>query len=102
MRSLLFFLTILVLFSCSTSENNPEDFREQVEAFADRIETDLANGKIGVLDIHFDKGVFVNRVINDAYWDEQLKLAGEEAYKADYKSNLMRSLSLAGLFFKRN
>jgi hypothetical protein len=98
MRSLLFFLTILVLFNCSTPENNPEDFREQVEAFADRIETDLANGKIGVLDIHFDKGVFVNRVINDAYWDEQLKLAGEEAYKADYKSNLMRSLSLAGLF----
>ena len=98
MKFLAYIALLLFLAGCAEPKANPEDLRPQVEVFADRIETDLANGKIAVLDMHFDKGVFVDRVVNDPYWDEQLKLADEEGYKQNYRNNLLRNLSLAGLF----
>lgn len=100
MKNTLFLLPLLLLLGCAEPQAHLENQRLRVEAFADRIETDLANGKIGVLDMHFDKGIFVDRVVNDAYWDEQLQIAGQENYKVNYKANLIRNLSLAGLFLR--
>jgi hypothetical protein len=98
MKYLILSLTLISLISCQQTPESPEALRPRVESFAQRIETDLAESKVGVLDMHFDKGVFVNRVVNNDYWDDQLKLLKAEDYKQNYREQLMRELTLAGLF----
>ncbi len=46
----------------------------------------------------FDKGEFVHRVVDDNYWDEQLEQLNARNYKREFSEQLMRELSLAGLF----
>jgi hypothetical protein len=98
MKYLFLSLTLLSLLACQQTPKSPETLRPQVESFADKIQNGLAEGKVGVLDMHFDKGVFVDRVVDDRYWDEQLKLLKAEDYKQNYRQQLLRELSLAGLF----
>jgi hypothetical protein len=99
MKYLFLSLTLLSLLACQQTPKSPETLRPQVESFADKIQNGLAEGKVGVLDMHFDKGVFVDRVVDDRYWDEQLKLLKAEDYKQNYRQQLLRELSLAGLVF---
>ncbi len=69
-----------------------------VKDFAAKISTDILAGHISVLDLHFDKGTFVKRVVTDAYWDEQLAAQDNKTYKTDYEKQLLTELSLARMF----
>jgi len=88
----------ILAIGCKPKTHPAEALRPQVEEFADRIETDLANGRIGVLDMHFDKAVFVSRVVDDQGWDNFLADNNLLTYKEEYKTNLTQTLTLGGLF----
>lgn len=99
MKPALFFpFLALLAISCKPKVHPAEALRPQVEEFADRVETDLANGRIGVLDLHFDKNAFVSRVVDDEGWDNYLSENSLLGYKDDYKKNLTHNLTLGGLF----
>ena len=94
----LYALLAIAAIACKPKPHPAEALRPQVEEFADRIETDLANGRIGVLDLHFDKSAFVKLVVDDQGWDNYLSENSLSDYKEDYKTNLTRNLTLGGLF----
>ena len=95
-----FFLVAIGLFlwSCSDKKPSRDEKKTQVKGFAFKIQEGLMQGRVGILDLHFDKQAFVNRVTNDAFWDEELKKLGNETYKPEYKTQLLRELTLAGMF----
>lgn len=98
MKLLSYIALLGFIAACNNPKESPEVYRTRVEAFADRIESDLANGKLSVLDLHFDKGTFVNRVVSDPIWDKQLTSQKALDYKQSYQQDLMQQLSLGGLF----
>ncbi len=97
----IFLFAVCVTFFCSAcnTNNTQEDkSKSRIETFAKKIETDLKKGRTVVLDLNFDKATFVNRVVNDKYWDEQLDILKNRTYKPEYKAQLMQQVSLANMF----
>lgn len=97
-RFALFTSTVVMLPSCNEPALKKDVQRQQVEAFSDKIEAGFAAGKVGVLDLHFDRQAFVDRVTNDVYWDERLTDIGNTSYKAEYRQQLIQEMTLAGMF----
>lgn len=99
MRFLGFLLVALTtLISCTSSSSESENTKSRVQGFANNVESELKDGHLVVLDKHFDKATFVNRVTNDSYWDEQLEILGSNTYKSNYRDQLLREISLAKMF----
>lgn len=94
----LFTSIAVMLASCNEPALKQDVQQKQVEAFSDKIEAGFAAGKVGVLDLHFDRQAFVDRVTNDVYWDQRLEDIGNTSYKAEYRQQLMQEMTLAGMF----
>lgn len=99
-KLLLIGIAAAFFFSCKKKETKPTlaEQEARVEAFAEKIATEMNDGRVNVLDKHFDKGVFVNRVVNHQYWDEFLRESGDTIYKSDFKQKLFMELTLGRMF----
>jgi hypothetical protein len=99
MRYLISSLFLFVVFTaCQNAESNLDLEKARVTEFTNTIVNGLKESHPAVLDLHLDKTAFVNRVVNDNYWDEQLNLLGNTNYKENYKTQLLQEMSLARMF----
>jgi len=99
MRHIIFiFFAFILISACQSSDEAQSTDQEKVEAFANTIVTGLKENHPAVLDLHLDKAAFVQRVVSDKYWDEQLSILGNDMYKTNYQAQLQQEMSLARMF----
>jgi len=93
-------LLMLAIMGCKPKATAPTEAHiiAQISAFTEKVNTEMNEGRVNVLDKHFDKGVFVNRVVSHPYWDEFLVEKGDTAYKSDFKKQLLSELTLMRMF----